>query len=219
MGDCSSLGICMSLVDSWAVGGFLEELSSKSPTPGGGSAVAVMGAMAAALVSMVANLTLGKKGYEDVAEEMLALVQAADQSRVRLLSLVEADISAFDEVMKAYAMDKGSDQEKAVRSAAIQAGLKSATMVPLACAKICREIIDFSERAAEIGNRNVVTDAGVAVLAAHAGLKSAFLNVRVNTSSIQDRAFVEEAMRKIESLSSGVDLKVDKVYQRVIERL
>lgn len=209
----------MSLVNDWTVEGFLEALSTKSPTPGGGSAVAVMGAMGAALVSMVANLTIGKKGYESLSQEMMDLSASADALRSRILDLVDADVAAFGEVMEAYGLPKESEEERVARSAAIQDGLKSATQVPLACAEICVEIIALSEKAAEMGNRNVVTDAGVAVFAAHAGFRSALLNVRVNTSSIRDPIFVEEAMGRMSALSEGLDLKVEDICQRVIQRM
>jgi len=128
---------------------FLHELASKSPTPGGGSAAAIMGAMGAALVAMVCNLTVGKKNYEDVSEEMAVLLPTLDGLRTRLVDMVAADVAAFDQVMAAYGMPRETDADKQRRSAAIQSALKQATLVPLECARACVEVIGLSRVAAE----------------------------------------------------------------------
>lgn len=209
----------MNIVHDQSVESFLDALASRSPTPGGGSAVAVLGAMGAALVSMVAHLTIGKKNYEAVEREMIDALEAADQLRVRILALVAADISAFDQVMAAYGLPKETETEKASRSEAIQLGLKAATEVPLACAELCREVILLSRSVAEKGNRNVISDAGVAVLSAHAGFRSAVLNVHVNTGTIRDTAFVEGALARLEALGQNLDTLAETTYEIVKSRL
>ncbi len=209
----------MNIVHDQSVESFLDALASKSPTPGGGSAVAVLGAMGAALVSMVANLTIGKKNYEAVEVEMVDALKAADQLRARILALVAADISAFDQVMAAYGLPKETDTEKASRSEAIQLGLKAATEVPLACAELCREVILLSRSVAEKGNRNVISDAGVAVLSAHAGFRSAVLNVHVNTGTIRDAAFVENALARLDASAQDLDTLAETTYEIVKSRL
>lgn len=198
---------------------FLEGLASKSATPGGGSAAAIMGAMGAALVSMVCNLTLGKKNYESVSEEMAALLPRLEDLRNRLIDMVAADVDAFDQVMAAYGLPKETDTDKQSRSAAIQEALQNATRVPLQCAHACVEIIKLSLIAAEKGNKNVISDAGVAVVAAHAALRSAALNVQVNIGTIKDEAFVTNAARELENLMDGIDQLTGEIYQMVRQKL
>jgi formiminotetrahydrofolate cyclodeaminase len=209
----------MDAVESQSIERFLEALASRSPTPGGGSAVALMGAMAAALVSMVANLTVGKKDYLAVESAMRRLDEDAAGLRVKILGLVEEDMAAFEKVMAAYRLPKETDQQKSERSEAIQAGLKVATQVPLACAGLCREVIFLSAIAADQGNRNVLSDAGVAALAAHAAFRSAVLNVRVNLGGIRDGGFVTESLKTLEDLAVGLDHDVESIYALVQSRL
>lgn len=198
---------------------FLEELASKASTPGGGSAAAVMGAMGAALVSMVAHFTLGKKGYESVEREAADLLLRAEKLRQQLTEMVRADVDAFDQVMGAYGMARGTDAQKAERTAAIQAALKQATDVPLACAGLCAEVIRLTRPMAEIGNKNVISDAGVAVVAAAAALRSAALNVYVNIGAIKDEAFVADRRRRLEQILEGAETLTGEVYALVKSRL
>ncbi|BBL72007.1 methenyltetrahydrofolate cyclohydrolase [Methylogaea oryzae] len=198
---------------------FLDELASKSSTPGGGSAAAVMGAMGAALVSMVCNLTIGKKGYEAVDADMRALLQRTEALRAKLADMVRADVEVFDKVMAAYGLPKDSDEQKAARSAAIQAALKQATDVPMECARACAEAIALSRIAAEQGNRNVVTDAGVAVMAAYAALKSAALNVYINTGTIRDKDFVEQRVAELEAILTVNEDATAEIYALVKSKL
>lgn len=179
---------------------FLDQLASSAPTPGGGSAAAIMGAMGAALVSMVCNLTIGKKNYAEVEGEMKDVLREAESLRVALTDAIADDIAAFDTLMAAYAMPKESDEQKAARSAAIQAGLKQATEAPLSCARLCAEVIALSHRAAGKGNLNVISDAGVAALAAQAALRSAALNVYINVPGIKDRVFADARVAEVEAL-------------------
>jgi len=194
---------------------FLDELASKSATPGGGSAAAVMGAMGAALVGMVCNLTVGKKNYEAVEAEMADVLARADALRAQSMDMIRADVEAFDRVMAAYALPRETEDDKTARSAAIQEALKAATEVPLACARLCVDIIDLSQIAAEKGNRNVVSDAGVAVMAAHAALKSAALNVYVNAKGLKDEAFAQDRVNRLEALLKEGDAKVDAIFAAV----
>ena len=139
------------MVTQSSVENFLDDLAGGNPTPGGGSAAAIMGAMGAALVSMVCNVTLGKKGYEGVEAEMRAILQESERVRRRLTAMVAEDIAAFNGILAGYKMPKTSDEEKAARAAAIQAGLRRATEVPLDCARVCAEVIALSRRASEHG--------------------------------------------------------------------
>lgn len=207
------------MINDTSIQHFLDDLASKSPTPGGGSAAAIIGAMGAGLVSMVCNLTIGKKGYEAVEADMRAALDAAENLRARLSDTVRADVEAFDRVMGAYRLPKETDADKQARSEAIQAALKAATDVPLACARDCAELIQLSRIAAEKGNRNVISDAGVAVLAAYAALKSAALNVYVNTSGIKDEAFTHERISELNAILTGADVSTEEIYQEVKSKL
>lgn len=207
------------MIKDASIENFLETLASRSPTPGGGSVVAVMGAMGAALVAMVCHLTIGKVHYEAVSEEMEAILHEVEAVRATLLDFIRADVEAFDAVMAAYGLPKVTDEEKGARSAAIQQALKGATRVPLDCAKASRRVIELSLLVAEHGNTNVITDAGVAALAAHAALKSSALNVRVNTGNIKDSDFVRDSLEELDALMAGMDQKTHSIYQLVLQKL
>jgi formiminotetrahydrofolate cyclodeaminase len=194
---------------------FLDDLASERPTPGGGGAAAVMGAIGAALVSMVANLTIGKKNYEAVEDDLKKARAEAERLRAELTAAIEEDVVAFNSVMGAYGLPRATDEDKAKRSEAIQAALKDATLAPLRAVKACFEVILLSEAAADKGNLNVISDAGVAVLAANAGLRSAALNVYINAKAIKDRAFAEEQIAAVEALLAEAAEKTDVVYATV----
>lgn len=198
---------------------FLDELASKASTPGGGSAAGIMGAMGAALVSMVGNLTVGKKNYEDIEAEMQDILNRSEALRDELTDAIRADVEVFDKVMGSYGLPKETDDQKTARSVAIQAALKEATDVPLECAKLCREVIEISKPMAEKGNKNVISDAGVAVLAAEAALRSAALNVYINVGGIKDDEFVTDRKAKLESLLEGSAELTEEVYAIVKAKL
>ena len=198
---------------------FLDDLASKASTPGGGSAAAIMGAMGAALVSMVANLTVGKKNYEAVDDEMQDLLARSEQARQKLSDMIKADVDVFDQVMAAYGLPKDTDEDKAARSQRIQSALKEATDVPLACAGLCAEVIQLCQPMAEKGNTNVISDAGVAVLAANAALRSAALNVYINIGGIKDEEFANDRRQQLESLLAGNSELTEEVYELVKSKL
>lgn len=198
---------------------FLDDLAGKASTPGGGSAAAIMGAMGAALAGMVANFTVGKKHYEAVQEDMEKLLANTETLRSRLTEMINADVEVFNKVMAAYGMPKDSEGEKSERAAAIQSALKEATDVPLECAKLCAEVIRLTEPMAEKGNTNVISDAGVAVLAAYAALRSAALNVYINIGNIKDEEFVKDRSRQLEDTLEGMDKLTEEVYELVKGKL
>jgi len=191
---------------------FLDELASEQPTPGGGGAAAIMGAVGAALVSMVANLTIGKKNYEAFDEELKEARAKAEALRAELTAAINEDVDAFNAVMGAYGLPREGDEQKAARAAAIQAALKQATDAPLRAVKACHEVIKLSAVVADKGNINVISDAGVAVLAANAGLRSAALNVYINAKSIKDREFAEIRLGEVNALTDLAALKTEEVY-------
>jgi formiminotetrahydrofolate cyclodeaminase len=194
---------------------FLDDLASERPTPGGGGAAAVCGSIGAALVSMVANLTIGKKNYEAVSEDLRAVNAKAEALRAELTRAIEEDVVAFNSVMGAYGLPRGTNEEKAKRTAAIQATLKDATLAPLRAVKACFEVIRLSAAVAEKGNLNVISDAGVAVLAANAGLRSAALNVFINAKAIKDRDFAEKQLTEVNALIAQAAEMTEAVYQTV----
>ena len=198
---------------------YLDQLASKAPTPGGGSAAALLGAQSAALTSMVCNLTIGKPKYAEVEADMQALLQKSETLRDTLTAMVKADVDIFNQLMAAYGLAKATESEKAARSQQIQTVLRAATLVPLACAKACSEAIDLSQHAANKGNLNVISDAGVAVMSAYAGLKSAALNVYINAASLKDRPFAEEKLAELEMILQGADLQAEEIYQLVNNKL
>jgi formiminotetrahydrofolate cyclodeaminase len=198
---------------------FLDELASKSATPGGGSVSALLGAQSAALTSMVCNLTIGKPKYAEVEAEMQVLLQKSEALREKLTGLIKADVDVFNRLMAAYGLPKGTDEEKYARAEVIQAVLKAATEVPLDCARACAEAIKLSRCAANKGNPGVISDAGAAVMAGYGGLKSAALNVYINTGNLKDRQFAETKLAELETILKDVDVVVEDVYQTVKTKL
>lgn len=198
---------------------FLDQLASSAPTPGGGGAAALMGAMGAALTSMVCNLTIGKEKYQAVEGEMKDTLKQAEELRSRLTDMVRADVAVFDKLMGSYGLPKDTDDQKAARSEAIQAALREATDVPLDCARACSDVIAVSRSAAEKGNLNVISDAGVSVMAAYGALKSAALNVYINAGGIKDRAFAEERLAELEKIMATADKDTDEIYNIVKNKL
>jgi formiminotetrahydrofolate cyclodeaminase len=164
---------------------------------------------------MVANLTIGKKNYEAVWQDLEAVNAKAVALRAELIRAIDEDVVAFNAVMGAYGLPRATDDEKAKRAAAIQAALKDATIAPLRAVKACFEVIRLSAAAAEKGNLNVISDAGVAVLSANAGLRSAALNVFINAKAIKDRDFAEKQIAEVNALLAQAAATTEAVYQTV----
>lgn len=179
---------------------FTIETASDAPVPGGGSIAAVSGSLSAALAKMVANLTVGKKKYVEVEEEMKEISDKAEVIRVKMLDDIERDCAAFNLVMDAFKLPKGTDEEKAARTAAIQNGLKEAASVPMEIAENAYSIMALSERVVLAGNSNAVTDGLVSAMMARTAVLSALLNVKINLDSIKDEAFVAELADKVADL-------------------
>ena len=198
---------------------FLDELAGSAPTPGGGSAAAIMGAMGAALVSMVCNVTTAKKGHEAVAPELNAVRDESERLRARLTAMVAEDIAAFDGLMAAYRLPKASEAEKSRRAEAIQTNLRAATETPLACARACAEVVALSRRAGEKGYAGVISDVGVGVLAANSALRSAALNVYINAPALKDRDYALAATAEIEKLIEQCSIESESVFALVRSRL
>lgn len=199
---------------------YIDRLASKSPEPGGGSAAALVGSVGAALVSMVGNLTLGKEKYQDVQGRIEELLSGSEAVRAELQRLVQEDTEAFSAVSEAYKLPKRTDEEKKARSKKIQEGLKgAATEVPFHICEKSIEVARLSKIAAEIGNVQAVSDAGVAVLFADACAQAAAMNVRINLNSIRDESFnkakwdrVQEVLQEMGRLREEV---VAMTYQKI----
>ena len=194
---------------------FLDDLASGSPTPGGGSAAAIMGAMGAALVSMVCNVSFGKKGCEAAEPELRNMLVKSEELRRRLAAMVAEDIAAFDSLMAAYKLAKSSDEEKARRAETIQACLERATEVPLECARACSRVVAMARRAADLGYKHVISDVGVGVAAADAALRSAALNVFINAPALKDRRFAANAIEEVERLAKTSAVESEATYAAV----
>src|SRR5512143_480302 len=197
---------------------FLDKLSSKSPEPGGGSAAALVGAEAAALVGMVCYLTLGKEKYADVQTEIEELRAATEGLRADLQRLLQEDTEAFAEASAAYKLPKDTDEQKKEREEKIQAGLKKATEVPFAIGERSLAVARLSLTAAEKGNKGAVSDAGVAVLFAEAAVQAAALNVRINLVSIKDEAYVKDRWARMESMMVEAGMLKERVMNSTYQK-
>jgi len=204
---------------SLSVKGFLSELGSSSPAPGGGSVAALSGALGAALVSMVCHLTIGKKGYENVSDEMNEVLKKSDILKEKLTLLVDEDTNAFNKVMTAYKMPKETDEEKEKRRNTVQDALKNAANVPLDVMRQCVNVLNLAKTASEKGNKNSVSDAGVAALMSWAGIKSAALNAEINLSGIKDEKFVSEMKNEVETLTSNGEKIKDEIIKTVKNKI
>jgi formiminotetrahydrofolate cyclodeaminase len=200
-------------IDDW-----LTDLASELPAPGGGAAAGMNAAMAAALVSMVCNLTIGKPRFAEHEAVMREVLAEAERLRAEALQLAEDDAEAFSGVVAAYKLPKSSDAEKEARTAAIQAGLVEAAAVPLAVAKNAAEVIRLAGRILEGSNPNVLSDVAVAASAGRSALESAALNVDINLVSIKDPA---ERERLASALNEALQSKVqaEAIMQAVAKRI
>ena len=198
---------------------FLDELASNAPAPGGGSVAALSGALGAALVSMVCNLTVGKKGYEGVQTDIEALLAQSEALRHQMVGLLEADVAAYTAYSQTAKMPRETDEQKAARGEAMQAALKNATMPPMHIAEAAVKVMDLCMPVAEKGNKGAVSDAGVAVLMAEAALRSAALNVLINLGYIKDQEFVAEKRAHLDGLLAGKGAMRDEIYDYVASKL
>lgn len=186
---------------------FSNETASESPAPGGGSISAYVGALGVSLATMVANLSSHKKGWDDRWKIFSGYAAQGQQLKDKLLQLVDEDTNAFNQIMNAFALPKGSDEEKKARTAAIQAATKRAIEVPFEVMKVSFAAFDLIEAMVKEGNPNSITDAGVGALCARAAVHGAFLNVQINATSLKDAAFVEEVTNAGKLMVAAADAK------------
>jgi len=198
---------------------FLDELASSSPAPGGGSVAALAGALGAALTSMVCHLTIGKKKYAAFEDEMKKTLSQSEDLRMQFIALVDADTAAFNKVMEAYGLPKDSEAQKTLRSAAIRAATKEATLVPLEVMRHCIDALALAQNVAAKGNVNSVSDAGVSALMLHAACESAALNVRINLTGLDDSEFAGWKADELESLLKTGRMMLEEAQSLVASRL
>jgi formiminotetrahydrofolate cyclodeaminase len=185
-----------------SVRAFIERLASAAPTPGGGSAAALAGALAAGLTAMVARLSMGRGGDDELLDQS---VRTAEQAAATLVALVDRDAEAFDRVISAMRLPRGADQEKKDRRAAVQDGLQNAAAIPLATAEQAVLVLALTPDLARTGNPNAVSDVGVAALLAHAAVRGALLNVAMNLKSITDATYREATAARADELRQRAD--------------
>lgn len=198
---------------------FLNELSSSTPVPGGGSAAALAGAFAAGLICMVSNLTIGRRNYEAIEPQMKRILAEAQACRDELLELSARDANAFENVMRAYKLPKETTEQTQKRKQDLEKALREATRVPYRVAEICAQLLGFSKVLAEQGNKNAVSDAGVAACLAEAALQGALLNVTINLRLMEDQSFKEEYSKKSALLSHEAKVRRDSTMAKVQGRL
>jgi glutamate formiminotransferase / formiminotetrahydrofolate cyclodeaminase len=206
-------------IRSQTVEGFLASVVSDAPTPGGGAVAALAGATGAALIEMVARLTLGRKGYEEVQERMGALLAEAEAARAALLELADRDASAFDGVMAAFKMAKETDAQKAARSAAIQQGYLSAATVPLEVAKRAAALMELAREATATGNASAASDGASAAQCLSAAVWAATYNVEINAAALKDAAKASDLRDEVAALRAQTAALLDASTRAFVERL
>ncbi len=182
---------------------FLEKIGADSSTPGGGSVAALSAALAASLTEMVANLTIGKKGYGDVENEMKTVVKDALLLRSKLVSAIDNDSEAYKEVLSAMNLPRETDAEKRHREEMIQSKLKQATLVPMAVAEDAIQVMELAGKTVAKGNKNAITDGAVAVMMAKTAVLSALCNVKINLRTINDKTFIDKVLKQHKKLETN----------------
>jgi formiminotetrahydrofolate cyclodeaminase len=194
---------------------YLEKTASTTAVPGGGSGAALSAAVAASLVEMVAKLTISKKDFEEVQAQMKKIAKRASEKRQELTKQIDGDSNAYTQVMTAFTLPRETDEEKKLRSEAIQNGLKQATLVPLGVAKDALIIIELARKVVTKGNKNAVTDGVVGVMMARTAAMGALFNVKINLSAIKDSDFVSEVSTQVTQLEEEIMIKEKEILTRV----
>ena len=195
----------LSLVD------FLAQTASGSPIPGGGSSAALNAALAAALIEMVANLTVGRKGFEAVAADMRSVVEKSAALRTKLAADIDRDCNAYSQVLAAFKLPKSTQSEKDRRAEAVQEAFKEAARVPLGVARDAVALMELGRTVVAKGNPNAASDGAAGVLAARMAARTAVCNIRINLGSIKDRTFVSKLSREADRLEAEADAKEKEI--------
>jgi len=198
---------------------FLDKVAGSDPVPGGGSIAALNGAIASALAAMVANLTLGKKGYELHEELMSHIAKLALQQKETFVKDIDRDSEAYNAVFACFKMPKATDEEKSARSAAIQEATKFAALVPMQVARNAYELMTLIVDVARLGNRNAVTDACVAMMSARSSVLGALMNVRINLGSLKDKELVAKLSCEADELERLACAKEKELLDEINQEL
>lgn len=198
---------------------FINELASKAPTPGGGGASAYCGALATALASMVGNLTVSKKTYAAVEDEVKEALIQLEEQRNKFVELIDKDAQAFEPLSRAYRLPRATSEELAHKNKVMQQALVGATEVPLEIMEICAQVITTSKFLAHNGSHLALSDVGVAVLFAKAALKGASLNVYANASSMANEAQARSYIQQADCLIEEYGTLADELYEYVIKEI
>ena len=198
---------------------FIDVLASSAPIPGGGGASALVGAIGVALGNMVGSLTVGKKRYADVEEDIIYCKKEADEITKRLLELVAKDAEVFEPLSKAYSLPKSTPEELAKKEEVMAVVLKDACEVPLEIMKTCARGLDLMEEFAEKGSRIALSDAGVGATLLKSALQGASLNIYINTKSMKDRVLAKRLNDETDSLSKTYEKKADEIFENVCNEI
>lgn len=198
---------------------FANETAKDSPAPGGGSISAYVGALGAALGTMVANLSAGKRGWDERLEEFSAWAEKGQSLKDQLLRLVDEDTNAFNQIMAAFRLPKDSAEEKTARKQAIQDATRYAIETPLHTMEAAFKVFELAEAMVKNGNPNSVTDAGVGALCARAAVHGAWMNVKINAASLSDKELAGEFLKKAEAIAKQTDEKEREIVKMVEEKM
>ena len=198
---------------------FIDVLAISAPIPGGGGASALVGAIGVALGNMVGSLTVGKKRYVDVEEDIIRCKKEADEITKRLLELVAKDAEVFEPLSKAYSLPKSTPEELAKKEEVMAVVLKDACEVPLEIMKTCARGLDLMKEFAEKGSRIALSDAGVGATLLKSALQGASLNIYINTKSMKDRVLAQRLNDETDSLRKTYEKKADEIFENVCKEI
>jgi formiminotetrahydrofolate cyclodeaminase len=198
---------------------YLADAAAGIPAPGGGSVSALAGALGAAMASMAANFTVGRKKFRDVEPEVQALLAQCEAGRLALLEHMDRDVAAYSTVDAAYALPKDTEEQKAARTVAIQSALRVALATPLAALRQCRGLLRLLDRLVETANPNLISDVGVAAILLEAALRGAKINVEINLAWLKDQAFVAATRAEIDAAADEAASTAASVLQRVYAKM
>ena len=207
------------MVESMTIQEFLDVLSSKEPVPGGGGASALAGALGNALGQMVSNLTIGKKKYALVEDEIKELAERMKGIQGQFSALADQDAKVFAPLAKCYSLPSGTEEEKAYKAEVMEARLLDASLVPMEIMEKASEMLEIMDILADKGSRMAVSDVGVGVQFIRTALLGAVMNVYINTKSMKNRGKAEEMNEKAERLIREGTEAADRIYQKVLEQL
>lgn len=207
------------MIEKEILGQWIDTLASKAPVPGGGGASALGGALGAALGQMVANLTVGKKRYEDVEEEMQQSLFALNILQMELMALADKDAEVFAPLAAAYGLPKETEEQRAEKERIMEENLLAASLVPIQMMEKTSAVLDVLELLEEKGSRMAVSDVGVAVQFARAALNGAVMNVYINTKSMKNREKAEELNVKAGKMIEKGTKQADQIYGKVLAKL